>query len=137
MSLHETAHTAALLQSEVIGMLHAFPMDEEPEETDEPTDPVLEPYDRLEVPGSYYVSAMVVFSERHGKGLGTRMFEVAKEQVRHSGCGQVSLLAFERNEGAVELYRCHSFEVIDRAPVTPHEVVRYRGEVLSMTVTVE
>ncbi|MBA2526202.1 MAG: GNAT family N-acetyltransferase [Pyrinomonadaceae bacterium] len=42
---------------------------------------------------------MVVFSERRGKGVGTRMFEVAKEQARHSGCGQVSLLAFERNGG--------------------------------------
>ena len=91
-------------------MLYAFPL-EEPEqaEADEPTDPVLEPYARLEVPGSYYVSAMAVFPEHRGKGLGTRILEVAKERARHSGRGQVSLLVFERNEGAVKLYERNGF----------------------------
>jgi GNAT superfamily N-acetyltransferase len=65
----------AELGREVIGMLHAFPMEEEPEETDEPVNPVLQPYTRLEVPGSHYVS----FPEHRGRGLGTRMLEMAKE----------------------------------------------------------
>jgi ribosomal protein S18 acetylase RimI-like enzyme len=129
--------TVADLDGEVIGMLHAFPMEEETEETDEPVDFVLEPYARLEVPGSYYVSAMAVFPEHRGKGLGTQMLETAKEQARDRDCRQVSLLVFERNERAVELYRRHGFEVIDRAPVVPHEVIRYTGEVLLMTATVE
>ena len=129
--------TFAELGGEVIGMLHAFPMEEEPEETDEPVDPVLQPYTRLEVPGSYYVSAMAVFPEHRGKGLGTRMLEMAKEQARDRGCRRVSLLVFERNEGAVELYRRHSFGVVDRAPAVPHEAIRYTGEVLLMTATAE
>ncbi len=129
--------TVAELGGEVIGMLHAFPMEEEPEATDEPMDPILEPYAMLEVPGSYYVSAMAVFPEHRGKGLGTRILEVAKERARHSGRGQVSLLVFECNKGAVELYRRNGFEVIDRAPVVPHEVIRYTGEVLLMTAAAE
>jgi ribosomal protein S18 acetylase RimI-like enzyme len=100
-------------------------------------DPVLEPYARLEVPGSYYVSAMTVFPEHHGKGLGARMLEMAKEQARDRGCRWVSLLVFEGNEGAVELYRSHGFEVVDRASVVPHEVIRHTGEVLLMTATAE
>ena len=129
--------TVAELGGEVIGMLHAFPMEEEPEETDEPVDPVLEPYARLEVPGSHYVSAMAVFPEHRGRDLGTRMLEMAKEQARDREYRQVSLLVFERNEGAVELYRRHGFEVIDRAPVVPHEAIRYTGDVLLMSTTVE
>ena len=129
--------TVAELGGEVIGMLHAFPMKEVPEETDEPMDPVLEPYARLEVPGSYYVSAMAVLPEHRGKGLGTRMLEVAREQARQGGRRRVSLLVFERNQRAVELYWRNGFEVVDRAPVTPHEVIRYTGEVLLMTATVE
>ena len=78
--------TVAELGGEVIGMLHAFPMEVEPEETDGSVDPVLEPYARLEVPGSYYVSAMAVFPGHRGKGLGTRMLETAKEQAAISGC---------------------------------------------------
>lgn len=129
--------TVAELGGQVIGMLHAFPMEEEPEEIDGPMDSVLKPYARLEVPGSYYVSAMAVFPEHRGKGPGTRMLELAKEQTRRSGREQVSLLVFERNEGAVELYRRLGFEIIDRAPVVPHEAIRYAGEVLSMTATAE
>ena len=68
---------------------------------------------------------------------GTRMLEMAKEQARRSGHEQVSLLVFERNEGTVELYRRHGFGVIDRAPVVPHEAIRYTGEVLLMTATAE
>ena len=125
--------TFAELGGEVTGMLHAFPMEEEPEETDEPVNPVLQPYTRLEVPGSHYVS----FPEHRGRGLGTRMLEMAREQARDRGCRRVNLLVFERNEGAVELYRRYGFGVIDRVPVVPHEAIRYTGEVLLMTATAE
>ena len=93
----------------------------------------MEPYARLEVPGSYYVSGIAVFPEHRGEGLGRRMLEMAKEKARQGGYGEVSLLVFEQNEGAVELYRRNGFRVVDRAPVVPHESIRYTGEVLLMT----
>ena len=80
-----------------------------------PVDPILEPYATLEVPGSYYVSAMAVFPEHRGQGLGTRMLEMARHQARRSGCRQVSLLVSGQNEGAVELYERNGFEVAGRA----------------------
>ncbi|MGH3148288.1 MAG: GNAT family N-acetyltransferase, partial [Rubrobacter sp.] len=131
--------TVAELYGGVIGMLHAFRMPEEPEEVEDSgdVDPVLEPYARLEVPGSYYVSGMAVFPGLRGKGLGTRMLALAGEQARQSGCVQVSLLAFEQNQGAVELYRRQGFRVIDRTNVVPHESIRYTGEVLLMTATAQ
>jgi GNAT superfamily N-acetyltransferase len=70
--------TVAELGGEVVGMLHAFPIEEpEQEGAGEVVDPILEPYARLEVPGSYYVSAMAVFPKHQGKGLGKRMLEMA------------------------------------------------------------
>ena len=116
-------------------MLHAYQMEHQPErkEGSEPIDPVLEPYARLEVPGSYYISAMAVFPKHQGKGLGKRMLEMAREQARQSGYKDVSLLVFEQNEGAVELYRRNGFGVVDRAPVVAHESIRYTGEILLMT----
>lgn len=126
--------TVAELGGEVIGMLHAFPMEPaEGEEPREPVDPVLEPYARLEAPGTYYVSAMALLPGHRGKGLGTRMLEIARENARRSGCREVSLLVFGQNEGAVSLYERNGFEVIDRAAVVTHEKIRYTGEVLLMT----
>ena len=126
--------TVAQLGGEVVGMLHAFPMESAPEEeADEDVDPVLKPYARLEIPGSYYISAMAVTPEHRGKGLGKRMLEIAREQARDRGCRQVSLLVFEQNEGAVELYERHGFRVVDRAPVVSHKLIRYTGKVLLMT----
>ncbi|MDX6382001.1 MAG: hypothetical protein QOI57_3025 [Rubrobacteraceae bacterium] len=76
--------TVAELGREVISMMHAYPMEDGPaqEEPREPMDPVLEPYSRLEVPGSYYISGMAVFSEHHGMGLDTKMLRIAKEKAR-------------------------------------------------------
>ena len=130
--------TVAELGGEVIGMLHAFPMEDEPEqeEASEPIDPVLEPYARLEVPGSYYISAMAVFPEHRGKGLGAQMLEIAKDKARGSACSEVSLLVFEQNKGAIKLYERNGFRVIDRALVVPHESIRYTGEVLLMTAPI-
>ena len=119
-------------------MLHAFPMEGQPEqkEAGEPIDPVLEPYARLEVPGSYYISAMAVFPEYRGKGLGAQMLKIAKDKARESGCREVSLLVFEQNQGAIKLYEHNGFGVIDRAPMMPHESIRYTGEVLLMTAPI-
>ena len=130
--------TVAQVGGRVVGMLHAFPMEGVPEQEGaaEPVDPVLEPYARLEVSGSYYVSAMAVFPEYRGKGLGTRILEIAKEEARDHGCQEVSLLVFGQNEGVIHLYERNGFGVIDRAPVVPHESIRYTGEVLLMTATV-
>lgn len=126
--------TVAQLGGEVVGMLHAFPMESAPEEEgDQDVAPVLEPYARLEVPGSYYLSAMAVSPEHRGKGLGKRMLEIAREQARDRGCWQVSLLVFEQNEGAIELYERHGFRVVDRSPVVSHKLIRCTGEVLLMT----
>jgi ribosomal protein S18 acetylase RimI-like enzyme len=116
-------------------MLHAFPMEGTPgqEEAGEDVDPILEPYAKLEIPGSYYISAIAVFPEHRRKGLGKRMLEIARKQARDRGCRQVSLLVFERNEGAVELYKRNGFGIIGRAPDVPHKLIRYTGEVLLMT----
>ena len=45
----------------------------------------------------------------------------------------MSLLVFERNEGAVELYKRNGLGIICRAPVVPHMLIRYTGGVLLMT----
>jgi ribosomal protein S18 acetylase RimI-like enzyme len=62
---------------------------------------------------------------------------LAKQEARKRQCRQVSLLAFEQNEGAIKLYERNGFGIVDRAPVVPHEFICYTGEVLLMTALVQ
>ena len=48
----------------------------------------------------------------------------------------MSLLVFEHNEGVIKLYEHNGFGIVDRAPVVPHEFIRYTGQVLLMTAPV-
>lgn len=116
----------------VIGMLFAFPIEEGQGEKDESQDPILEPYEELEVPGSFYICALALLPAFRGRGLGTELLSLARERARERGFGSLSLLVFEQNEGAVELYERNGFEVVDRAPVVAHELIQYTGDVLLM-----
>ncbi len=120
---------------EVVGMLLTFPVTEEQGGSDEPGDPVLEPYG-MEVPGSLYVCSLAVFPGFRGRGLGTRMLALAREQASERGLDSLSLLVFEQNEGAVRLYERNGFRVLDRAAVVPHPLIHHTGDVLLMAAEV-
>jgi ribosomal protein S18 acetylase RimI-like enzyme len=116
----------------VIGMLFTFPIEEGQEADDEPTDPILKPYEELEIPGSFYICALALLPGFRGRGVGTKMLSIAREQAHQRGFGTLSLLVFEQNEGAVKLYERNGFEVAGRAPVVPHELIDHTGDVLLM-----
>lgn len=111
-------------EGEVAGMLHTFPMAHDPEATPE-TDPVLRPYSELEDPGSLYVSGVALFPGRRGSGIGTRLIAAAKARARDLGLPRLSLICFERNEGAMRLYRRLGFREIARRPLVPHPMLHY------------
>lgn len=117
---------------EVIGQLCTYRIDAGPEEPHEPTDPVLEPYERLEIPDTLYVSSLAVFDEFRGMGLGTKMLSIAREQAHERHFDALSLLVFEQNAGAVRLYEREGFRTVDRAPVVPHALIHRTGDVLLM-----
>ena len=116
-----------------IGVLFTFPIAEGQKADSEPKDPTLKPYGELEVPGSLYICALAVIPGFRGRGVGTEMLSIAREQARERGLGTQSLLVFEQNEGAVKLYERSGFKVVDRAPVVSHELIQYTGDVLLMT----
>jgi ribosomal protein S18 acetylase RimI-like enzyme len=122
----------------VIGMLCTFPIEEGEGKppSGEPADPILEPYERLEIPGSLYICSLAVFAGFRGMGLGTKMLSIAGEQARERGLGVLSLLVFEQNAGAVGLYERGGFRVVDRAPVVAHDLIHHTGDVLLMAVEV-
>ncbi len=123
-------------EGEVIGQLCTYPVETDQAETDEPVDPVLEPYGRLEIPDTLYVSSLALFDKFRGMGLGTKMLSIAREQARERGFDALSLLVFGQNAGAVKLYEREGFREVDRAPVVPHPLIHHTGDVLLMTAGV-
>jgi ribosomal protein S18 acetylase RimI-like enzyme len=123
-------------EGEVVGQLCTYLVESGAEMTDEPADPILEPYERLEIPGTLYISSLAVFDEFRGMGLGTKMLSIARDQARESSLDAISLLVFEQNIGAVRLYQRKGFREVDRAPVVPHPLIHHTGDVVLMAAEV-
>lgn len=117
---------------QIVGMMHSYLMarDREPPTAD--FDPVLRPYAELEAPGSLYISGLAFYPAARGQGLGTRFLEFARARAIRHGAPSVSLIVFERNEGARRLYERHGFHEIDRRPVVPHPLIHFTGDALLM-----
>ncbi|HEY6582139.1 MAG TPA: GNAT family N-acetyltransferase [Rubrobacter sp.] len=123
-------------EGEVIGQLCTYPVEAGAEEPEEPVDPVLEPYARLEIPGTLYISSLVLLEGFRGMGLGTEMLSIARDRARKRNLDALSLLVFEQNTGAVKLYEREGFREVDRAAVVPHPLIHHTGDVLLMTAEI-
>lgn len=109
----------------VIGMLHSFPMEPNPDTTEEDPDPVLRPYGELEDYGSLYISGIAFYPNYRNQGHGRRLLEAAQERARSLDLPRVSLICFERNEAAMRLYRRFGYQETDRRAIVPHPALHY------------
>ncbi len=113
-----------------VGMAHSFEEVEDPDS--EPTsDPVLKPFSELEDYGSLYLSGLAVVEQHRNTGIGLALLEAVKQRAKDLSLPRTSLIVFERNEGALRLYRRLGYRELDRRRVVPHSTLRYRdGDVL-------
>jgi ribosomal protein S18 acetylase RimI-like enzyme len=111
-------------------MAHSFEEVEDPDS--EPTsDPVLKPFSELEDYGSLYLSGLAVVEQHRNTGIGLALLEAVKQRAKDLSLPRTSLIVFERNEGALRLYRRLGYRELDRRRVVPHSTLRYRdGDVL-------
>ena len=123
------------------GMLLSFPV--HPGDPADATPPppfdgsdVFAPYKYLEAPGTWYVCGVAVPAEFRGQGIGTRLMQIAGQLAREHGHDRLSLVVFEQNTTALRLYRQLGYEVIDRAPIVPHPLIRASGDALLMVAPV-
>lgn len=112
----------------VVAMVHSYPMlprEETASGSGERLDPVLQPYAELEDPGSLYVAGLAVYPEHRGRSLGRRLLAEVRARAETFGLPRVSLICFEHNERAMQLYRRLGFVEVDRRPVVPHPCLPY------------
>jgi ribosomal protein S18 acetylase RimI-like enzyme len=109
---------------EVAGMIHCYP-ETSPPGDERDSDPVLRPYMELELHGSLYVSGIAVHEKYRGLKIGTDLMQAAFARAKSMELGKVSLICFERNEGARRLYARLGFAAIDRRAIVPHPTLHY------------
>ncbi|MEN8107723.1 MAG: GNAT family N-acetyltransferase [Pseudomonadota bacterium] len=93
---------------------------------------VFAPYKYLEAPDTWYICGIAVTPEHRGHGFGKRLMQIAREQALDHGYDRLSLVVFEENTVAVRLYQYLGYEIIKRAPVVPHPLIRCSGDALLM-----
>lgn len=122
--------TVVDVDGRVAGMLVAFPMHVDPNYVE--SDPVLAPYGALEEDNSYYICGMALFPEYRGQGIGTGLLALAEQHAREKGFSRLSLIVFEKNAGAKQLYERSGYRETKRAAVHPHPLIHYTGDALLM-----
>ena len=107
------------------GMAHCFAMEEDPDAEPE-DDSVLKPYSELEDYGSLYLSGVAVFEQYRNAGIGKALMDAVNLRAKDLSLPRISLICFERNEGAMRLYERLGFRELDRRAVVPHPSLHYR-----------
>jgi len=121
------------VEGKIGGMLHAYVMPPRaPNFEVSEVDPVLAPYARLEIPGSYYISGVAIEPSLRGRGMGRVLLSHAYRRAAELGCRSVSLIVFDANVRARTLYEREGFQVVDRDRIVPHPAVHYEGDALLM-----
>ena len=122
--------TIVVIDDQIAGMLVAFPMHVDPDYIEE--DPVLAPVSKLEEDNSYYICGMALFPEYRGQGIGTQLLKKAEEDCAKAALNKMSLVCFEQNTGAMNLYLKHGYRETAREPVVPHPLIHYTGDAILM-----
>lgn len=126
--------TIAELDGEAAACLIGYAIPGEPEPIDYDTmSAVAVPLQELEnlAPGSWYVNVLAAFPEYRGKGLGTKLLEVALERAAQAKCKELSIIVSDANTSARRLYeRCGYFERARRELVKDDGVKDGRNWVL-------
>ena len=98
----------------------------------EAADTVLQPYAELEVPGSFYIAGLATFPIFRGRGIGSRLLDMAETRAGALGCPEISLIVFAENDGAVRLYARHGYRIVKTRRIVPHALIRRRGDAYLM-----
>jgi ribosomal protein S18 acetylase RimI-like enzyme len=84
-------------------------------------------------PGSFYINAIAVYSQFRSQGFGASLMAEAERLARAQGAHSLSLIAFEGNTRAVQLYKRLGFFVSAERPVVAHESTPHTGLELLLT----
>lgn len=115
---------------EAVAMLVAFPMHVDPDYIED--DRILKPYSLLEEDNSYYICGIAVEKALRGQGIGKLLMNEAELDARAKGFEKLSLVVFEQNRVALDLYKRLGYKEVMRQQIIPHPLIHYTGYALLM-----
>ena len=93
-------------------------------------DPVLKPYWLLEEPRSLYVAGITVDESSRQQGIAATLMEMAEAKCRKLKLAKLSLIVFEANTVAYDLYSRRGYTEVMRKAIVPHQSIHYTGDAL-------
>ena len=93
-------------------------------------DPVLKPYWLLEEPRSLYVAGITVDESSRQQGIAATLMEMAEAKCRKLKLAKLSLIVFEANTVAHDLYSRRGYKEVMRKAIVPHPSIHYSGDAL-------
>jgi len=118
-------------EGRVIGMMHSYVMRYDPAATPS-TDPVLAPYNDMEVPDTLYISSLALHEGWRNQGLGRQFLDRAQQRADALGLDGLSLIDYAANTGARRFYERHGFSIVKTCQIVPHPMIRVTGEAYLM-----
>jgi ribosomal protein S18 acetylase RimI-like enzyme len=112
----------------VVAVLLSFEMQADNDYVED--DPVLKPYWLLEESGSLYVAGIAVDESCRQQGIAATLMELAEAKCRKLHLGKLSLIVFEANTLAHDLYRRRGYKEVMRKAIVPHPSIHYTGDAL-------
>jgi len=122
----------AEVNNQVAGMMLSYPMHTGSDLDYGACDPVLLPYARLEEDNSYYISAMAVYPDFRGMGIGKEFLTIAEKKAKQQGYNKLSLIVVEENKLALNLYKKKEYREVMRERIVPHPFIQCQGDALLM-----
>ena len=111
-------------------MIVAFPIYVDPDYVE--SDPVLAPYSKLEEDNSYYVCGVAIYPEYRNQGLGSQLMNHAEKAAEKRGFTKLSLIVFEENVKAKQLYARLGYQEVMRQRIVPHPLIHFTGDAILM-----
>jgi ribosomal protein S18 acetylase RimI-like enzyme len=138
LTAHFQNYWIALNHDEIVGGLHAFPWNDFRNDSHNPLVPedrylIMEPFDELEAPDTYFIQALSVFPEFTRQGIGSVLLVLAQELAIERNFTEIGLMVFAENTNAVSLYKKYGYREVDRRTVDSHPRRVYSGDVLLMS----
>ena len=96
--------------------LTGYEIGPEPTPVSEDTPALFRPLQELEnlAPKSWYINVLACYPEARGKGIGSRLLQLAEQIAHGARLDSLSLIAASDNAGARRLYERHGFEEVAR-----------------------